>query len=76
MNEEQLNTVSPLCPFLNGMAEVHFEPHSEDFERYAVLAAVMKRLRSRCVLGNRCLKRPEKGVVMRYLERTTGYSRQ
>ena len=38
--------------------------------RYEHIAAVLRRL------GYRRLKRPDKGVVLRYLERTTGYSRQ
>jgi len=49
---------------------VQFEPIGEDPERYAFIAAVVQRLR----YGR--LPRPDKGVVMRYLERTTGYSRQ
>lgn len=70
MNEQQLSTVAQLRAFLNGTQEVRFEPIGEDTERYAFIAAVLKRL------GYRQLKRPEKGVVMRYLGRTTGYSRQ
>src|SRR4030067_2733867 len=70
MNEQQLNTVAQLRAFLNGTQEVQFEPMGEDTERYAFIAAVLKRL------GYRRLKRSDKGVVMRYLERTTDYSRQ
>src|SRR4030066_105494 len=69
MNEQQLNTVAQLRAFLNGTQEVQFEPQGEDSQRYAFIAAVVARLR----YGR--LARPEKGVVMRYLERTTGYSR-
>ncbi len=68
MNEQALNTVAQLRAFLNGTPEVRFEPKGEDTERYAFIAAVVRRLRySR-------LPRPDKGVVMRYLEHTTGYS--
>ncbi len=70
MNEQQLNTVARLRAFLDGTQEVRFEPMGEDTERYAFIAAVVRRLR----YGR--LPRPDKGVVMRYLERTTGYSRQ
>src|SRR3990170_4369509 len=70
MNEQQLNTVAQLRAFLNGTQEVQFEPMGEDTERYAFIAAVLKRL------GYRRLKRSDKGVVMRYIERTTDYSRQ
>src|SRR3970040_2275314 len=70
MNEQQLNTVAQLRAFLNGTQEVQCEPMGENTERYAFIAAVLKRL------GYRRLKRSDKGVVMRYLERTTDYSRQ
>jgi len=69
MNEQQLNTAAQLRAFLNGTQEVQFEPKGEDSQRYAFIAAVVARLR----YGR--LSRPDKGVVMRYLERTTGYSR-
>ncbi len=70
MNEQQLNTVAQIRAFLNGTQEVRFEPIGEDTQRYVFIAAVLKRL------GYRRLPRPDKGVVMRYLERTTDYSRQ
>ena len=70
MNEQELNTVAQLRAFLDGTQEVQFEPIGEDPARYAFIAAVVRRLR----YGR--LPRPDKGVVMRYLERTTGYSRQ
>jgi hypothetical protein len=69
MNEQELKTVAPLRAFLNGTQEVQFEPQGEDSQRYAFIAAVVQRLR----YGR--LPRPDKGVVMHYLERTTGYSR-
>ncbi len=68
MNEQALNTVAQLRAFLNGTQEVRFEPQGEDSQRYALIAAVVGRLR----YGR--LSRPDKEVVMRYLERTTGYS--
>ena len=68
MNEKELKTVAQLRAFLNGTQEVQFAPQGEDSQRYAFIAAVVGRLR----YGR--LSRPEKGVVMRYLERTTGYS--
>ena len=69
MNEQELKTVAQLRAFLNGTQEVQFEPQGEDSQRYAFIAAVVQRLR----YGR--LPRPDKGVVMHYLERTTGYSR-
>ena len=70
MNEKQLNTVAQLRAFLNGTQEVRFEPIGEDTKRYEFITAVVKRLRYRR------LARSDKGIVLRYLERTTGYSRQ
>ena len=69
MNEQELTTVAQIRAFLNGAQEVRFEPMGEDSKRYEHIQDVLKRLRYRR------LKRPEKGVVMHYLERTTGYSR-
>ena len=69
MNEQELNTVAQLRAFLTGTQEVHFEPIGKQSKRYEFIAAVVKRLRYAR------LPRPEKGIVMRYLEGTTGYSR-
>jgi len=69
MNEQRLGTVAQLRDFLDGTEEVQFEAVGTQ-ERYAYVVAVVRRLRYRA------LKRADKGVVMRYLERTTGYSRQ
>lgn len=71
MNEQKLSTVAQLRAFLDGTEEVCFDaPEEGDSHRYGFVTDVVKRLRYRQ------LKRSEKGVVMRYLERTTGYSRQ
>lgn len=68
MNEQQLCTVAQIRAFLDGTREVQFDPIGEDSKRYAFIGAVVRRLR----YGS--LSRVEKGIVMRYLERTTGYS--
>lgn len=70
MNETRLNTVAQLRAFLDGTLEVRFQPISNDIERYGFIVAVLKRF------AYRRLGRADKGVVMRYLERTTDYSRQ
>jgi len=70
MNETRLKTVAQLRAFFNGTLAVEFQPIGEDSLRYEHIAAVLRRL------GYRRLKRGDKGVVLRYLERTTGYSRQ
>jgi transposase InsO family protein len=70
MNESRLNTVAQLRAFLEGTAEVQFSPPQADLQRYGFIEAVLKRV------GYARLGRRDKGVVLRYLERTTGYSRQ
>jgi hypothetical protein len=70
MNESRLNTVAQLRAFLEGTLEVQFCPLHNDTQRYAFIGALLKRLRYAQ------LRRADKGVVLRYLERTTGYSRQ
>lgn len=70
MNETRLNTVAQLRAFLNGTLEVRFRPISNNVERYGFIVDILKRF------AYRRLGRADKGVVMRYLERTTDYSRQ
>ena len=70
MNEARLNTVGQLTAFLEGTPAVDFRSQDNDGERYAFITSVVARL------AYRRLRRIDKGVVMRYLRRTTGYSRQ
>jgi len=70
MNETRLNTVAQLRAFLDGTVAVQFQPGSDDVQRYDFIATVLKRF------AYRRLRRRDKAVVLRYLERTTGYSRQ
>ncbi len=70
MNEFRHVTLGQMRAFLAGTVEVEFKPHSDDAERYRWIAAVLGRLRYRR-LGRR-----DRGVVLRYLERLSGYSRQ
>ena len=70
MNESQLKTVAQLRAFLQGTLTVEFQAISNDVERYGFISAVLQRF------TYRRLPRTDKGVVLRYLERTTGYSRQ
>jgi transposase InsO family protein len=69
MNDSQLRTVAQLRAFLEGTPEVVFQPLRNDTERYGFITAVLKRL------AYWRLGRSDKGVVRRYLSRTTGYSR-
>ena len=69
MNETKLTTLAQLRDFLAGTADIEFQPGPDD-ARYAHIADVLRRF------PYARLKRADKGVVLRYLERTTGYSRQ
>jgi len=68
MNDKQLFTLAQLQAFLNGTVAVDFSVAAE--ERYDFIA------RTVCRFGYRRLKRTEKAVVLRFLERVSGYSRQ
>jgi transposase InsO family protein len=70
MNATKLGTLEHLRTFLDGTAEVEFRPCGQDGDRYPFIAEVLRRF------GYSRLKRPDKGVVRRYLVRATGYSRQ
>lgn len=69
MDETKLTTLDQLRGFLAGTPEVAFQPVAAD-ERYRHIASVLGRFQYAH------LKRPDKGVVLRYLMRTTDYSRQ
>lgn len=70
MNEGKLATIAQLKGFLEGTTCVEFRPFTQDDERYSYVGRVLQRF------GYKRLGRADKGVVLRYLERTTGYSRQ
>ena len=70
MNEKKLVTLDQLREFLAATSEVEFQGCGQDDERYRHIEAVLKRF------GYGRLGRANKGLVLRYLERTTGYSRQ
>ena len=70
MNDAQLHTVAHLRAFLEGTPAVQFQPIHHETQRYGFITAVLQRM------AYRRLGRSDKGVVLRYLVRTTGYSRQ
>lgn len=70
MNETKLATLAQLGAFVAGTAAVVFQPKLGDDGRYQHISGVLRRFRYRT------LKRADKGVVLRYLAHTTGYSRQ
>jgi transposase InsO family protein len=68
MNDEQLHTLAELQAFLDGTVAVDFAMADE--ARYDFIARTVQRF------GYGRLTRAEKGVVLRFLERVSGYSRQ
>jgi hypothetical protein len=70
MNETRLCSLEQLQAFVQATEQVQFLASEGEDARYAHIEAVLKRF------GYRRLGRKEKGLVLRYLMRTTGYSRQ
>lgn len=72
MNESKLSTLAQLRAFVQGTQEVEFSGAADrgKAQRYAHIQGVVRRF------GYASLARGDKAVVLRYLERTTGYSRQ
>lgn len=68
MNDEQLKTLAQLKAFVEGTDPVDFVVSGE--ERYDFIARIVKRF------GYSKLKRADKAVVLRFLERVSGDSRQ
>ena len=68
MNDEQLHTLAELQAFLDGTVAVDFAVVAD--ARYDFIARTVRRF------GYGRLKRADKGVVLRFLERVSGYSRQ
>ena len=68
MNDEQLHTLAQMQAFLDGTVAVEFAVALE--ERYGFIARTVRRF------GYAGLKRAQKAVVLRFLERVSGYSRQ
>ena len=68
MNDEQLHTLAQLRAFLDGTNEVDFAVAAD--ERYDFIARSVRRF------GYGRLKRADKALVLRFLERVSGYSRQ
>ena len=69
MNEERLDTIEKIERFLAGSASIEFSASGDDCERYGHISRVLKRFDY-----PRRDKR-ERGVLLRYLQHTSGYSR-
>jgi len=68
MNDEQLHTLAQVQAFLEGTIAVDFAVPAD--ERYEFIARTVRRF------GYGRLKRADKAVLLRFLERVSGYSRQ
>jgi len=68
MNDEQVHTLAQMQAFVDGTVALEFAVAVE--ERYGFIARTVWRF------GYARLKRPDKAVVLRFLERVSGYSRQ
>jgi transposase InsO family protein len=68
MNDEQLRTLADLQGFLSGTVTMDFSVSGD--ERYAFITRTVRRF------GYGRLQRGDKAVVLRFLERVSGYSRQ
>jgi transposase InsO family protein len=68
MNDNQLHTLVQIQAFLDGTTALEFSVAAE--ERYGFIERTVRRL------GYASLKRAGKAVVLRFLERVSGYSRQ
>ena len=68
MNDEQLKTLADLQGFLKGTVMMDFAVEGD--ELYGFIARTVKRF------GYGRLKRSDKAIVLRFLERVSGYSRQ
>ena len=67
-NDKQIATLAQVKGFLTGTTSVDFAVAVD--ERYDFIARTLQRF------GYRLLPRADKGVVLRFLERVSGYSRQ
>ena len=68
MNDKQLHTLAQIRAFLDGTVALDFAVAAE--ERYGFIARTLRRF------GYARLRRAEKALVLRFLERVSGYSRQ
>jgi transposase InsO family protein len=69
MNEAQVRTLEQVRQVVAGTEALQFKAAQDDSERYGWIEAVLRRL------DYRRLKRAERGTVLIYLQRLSGYSR-
>ncbi len=69
MNDKKIQTLDDVRAFLEGTTEIEFSIEGKD-ERYRWIRTILVRFRYLS------LGKAERGLVLRYLERVSGYSRQ
>ena len=69
MNEAQVRTLEQVRQVVAGTQALEFRSADDDEGRYAWIEQVLQRF------GYRQLQRAERGVVLAYLQRLSGYSR-
>jgi len=69
MNEERLETIKQIEEFLGGSAGIEFTVAGDDSERYGHISRVLKRF------DYPRRSKHERGILHRYLQHTSGYSR-
>ena len=69
MNETQVRTLEQVRQVLDGTEALQFQRPEDDAGRYAWIESVLMRF------GYRQLSRPDRGAVLAYLQRLSGYSR-
>ena len=69
MNEAQVRTLEQVRQVLAGTQAMQFQAAADDTGRYAWIGSVLQRF------DYRCLARSERGPVLAYLQRLSGYSR-
>jgi len=69
MNDDKIQSLEEVRAFVAGTTEMAFSIQGKD-ERYRWIEQTLRRFRYRC------LGRADRGVLLRYLERVSGYSRQ
>ncbi|MCU7895303.1 MAG: integrase, partial [Candidatus Thiodiazotropha sp. (ex Lucinoma aequizonata)] len=69
MNDKKIQTLDEVRAFLDGTTDIEFSIEGKD-ERYQWIRKTLVRF------NYLCLSRGECGVVLRYLERVSGYSRK
>lgn len=69
MDETRLSTIDQIEQFLSGSAAIEFSASGDDSERYAHISRVLARF------DYPARNKRERGVLLKYLQHTSGYSR-